>query len=346
MDIFTRKCASFLQSVNCVVHAWHSPATGTHGRPHLQIPREITVLDTHLYYLLPLEVAWWFLWRYGLMPGGWVAVISNKPQLVGALMVRAGTGLNVLWGIPEADVETEDELNPYVDALQMQLRVADGLPPVQWNQGFTGFVVVFSIVGLYAHFRVLCTLWTCTMVTPSVFPLCPIISSRVNDSVTLHMLPTFKWSPGDNNVMRDIERHVPINCSGRALVHAEEEEEEATAEPKDAGPEAPAPEPPPATPDKTPKTADPKTPKPKSTEKKSKKHAPADVDADDSSPAVPHRLPPLQMDGSSAHPVYQGMESTVWTVSGFTRKCASFVHCLLLTCTCLLCSVLEGTHGS
>ena len=138
----------------------------------LQVPREITILDTGLYHLLPLEVAWWFLWKCNIQPGSWVVVITNKPNLVGSLAVRAGVGLNLLWGVSEVEVEDTTDLNPYVDALQAQVRVADGLPPVQWNQSFKAplpdlrlffrfsllkpfFMQTYPIVLIYAHMRVL-----------------------------------------------------------------------------------------------------------------------------------------------------------------------------------------------
>ena len=101
----------------------------------LQIPRVVTLVGpAPLYNLLPLEVCWWWLWRSGVGTGNWVAVVTNKPELVGQLAVRAGTGLNLLWGVPEADATEVADLTPYVDQLRSQVRVADGLPPIHWNQ--------------------------------------------------------------------------------------------------------------------------------------------------------------------------------------------------------------------
>ena len=91
-------------------------------------------MDTGLYHLLPLEVGWWFLWRCGVQPGNWVVLVTNKPNIVGSLAVRAGVGISILWGLSEVEVDDTADLTPYVDALQAQVRVADGLPPVHWNQ--------------------------------------------------------------------------------------------------------------------------------------------------------------------------------------------------------------------
>lgn len=101
-----------------------------------QLPRVVTVLDTSLYHALPLELAWWWLFRSGVETGRWVAVVSNKANLVGALAVRAGTGLNLWWGVPEVDAEDTKDLEPYVEQLKTQVRVADGLPPVRWGRMF------------------------------------------------------------------------------------------------------------------------------------------------------------------------------------------------------------------
>jgi hypothetical protein len=103
--------------------------------PCAQIPPAITVLETGLYHSIPLEVAWWWLCRCGVQPGAWVAVVSNNAALAAALAVRAGTGLNLLWGLTELEMEDVGELDPYVQALKTQVKVADGLPPVQWDQG-------------------------------------------------------------------------------------------------------------------------------------------------------------------------------------------------------------------
>ena len=97
-----------------------------------QLPRVVTVTDHSLYHVLPLELAWWWLWRCGVQPGAWVLVLTNNARLVGALAVRAGIGLNLFWGVPEADIESAEELGPYLENLKSQVRVADGLPPVHW----------------------------------------------------------------------------------------------------------------------------------------------------------------------------------------------------------------------
>ena len=95
----------------------------------------ITIYDTTMYWQVPLEVVWWLFWRWGLRAGDWVAMLTEKPKIVAATAVRAGVGLNVLWGIPFVEPDDVNDLNPYVSDLQGQIRVADGLPPVHWSQG-------------------------------------------------------------------------------------------------------------------------------------------------------------------------------------------------------------------
>ena len=102
-----------------------------------QLPRQCTVLETGLYHVLPLELAWWWLFRSGLQPGGWVLLLGNKANLAGALAVRAGAGLNLTWGVLDVDGEDVGELDPHVTELQRQVKIADGLPPVNWIQPYT-----------------------------------------------------------------------------------------------------------------------------------------------------------------------------------------------------------------
>ena len=63
---------------------------------HPQLPRQVTINDSTLVAVLPVEIAWWFVWRYGWAPSGWILVLSNRAELVAGLAVRAAAGVNLV----------------------------------------------------------------------------------------------------------------------------------------------------------------------------------------------------------------------------------------------------------
>ena len=100
-----------------------------------QVPRFLTINDSTLVHVLPLEVTYWWLVRSGVQPAAWVLILSSSAMLVGHLAQRAGVGLNMTWLHPEAPVEPSLEaLQPLGDALRREVRVADGIAPVNWGQ--------------------------------------------------------------------------------------------------------------------------------------------------------------------------------------------------------------------
>ena len=89
-------------------------------------------------YVLPMEVAWWWLVRCGVVAASWVLMVTTKPELVGHLAQRAGAGLNLTWlNVEAAGDVTAEGLAPLGDAVRREVKVADGLVPVNWIQTST-----------------------------------------------------------------------------------------------------------------------------------------------------------------------------------------------------------------
>jgi hypothetical protein len=84
--------------------------------------------------LLPVEVGWWFVHRCGWATTAWCLVLSNRPELVAGLAVRAATGVNLVWGILRPDTAVAD-LKQYDTELRALIKICDGLPPLRWDQG-------------------------------------------------------------------------------------------------------------------------------------------------------------------------------------------------------------------
>ena len=101
----------------------------------LQLPRQITVTDSTVVAVAPVEFAWWFVWRLGWAPTGWIMVLSNRAELVAGLAVRAAAGVNVVWGITRPEVQAMEDLPPYETELRRLITISDGLPPIRWTQG-------------------------------------------------------------------------------------------------------------------------------------------------------------------------------------------------------------------
>ena len=101
-----------------------------------QLPRQVTVTDSTLMALLPVEFAWWFVWRCGWAPAGWILVLSNRAELVAGLAVRAAAGVNIVWGVTRADTAMEDLAVHQTEVMRL-ITICDGLPPVRWTQGCT-----------------------------------------------------------------------------------------------------------------------------------------------------------------------------------------------------------------
>ena len=100
-----------------------------------QVPKYITVESrTDMKGLLPIEVAWWWLFKVGVRSGQWVFLVSAEARLAAELVIRAGVGLNVMWGIPYLDDTSVEALADPMSDLTGKVRVADGLPPVRWEQ--------------------------------------------------------------------------------------------------------------------------------------------------------------------------------------------------------------------
>jgi hypothetical protein len=118
----------------------------------LQIPKYITVLPRHgVKGLLPIEVAWWWLFKVGIRSGQWVFVVSAEPRLAAELVIRAGVGLNVLWGVPYLDDTSVEALTEPMNDLTGEVKVADGLPPVYWEQGSLRVITVGMVIQLATH---------------------------------------------------------------------------------------------------------------------------------------------------------------------------------------------------
>ena len=100
-----------------------------------QLPRQITVTDSTVVAVVPVEFAWWFVWRLGWAPTGWIMVLSNRAELAAGLAVRAAAGVNVVWGITKPEVQTMEDLPPYETELRRLITISDGLPPIRWTQG-------------------------------------------------------------------------------------------------------------------------------------------------------------------------------------------------------------------
>ena len=125
--------------------SWHRLGTPVFHCPaptvvavRAQVPWQITVTESTLVAALPLEVAWWFVWRCGWQPAGWLLVMTNRAQLVAGLAVRAAAGTNIVWGMHGLECTDQlatDDLNPHAEELTRLIKICDGLPPVKWAQG-------------------------------------------------------------------------------------------------------------------------------------------------------------------------------------------------------------------
>ena len=93
----------------------------------------MTVTESELAGLLPVEIAWWMVVKWRWQPGNWILVLTRTAQLVAGLAVRAAAGTNVVWGVTQAHLAV-NELAPFTDEMNRLLRVFDGLPPIRWNQ--------------------------------------------------------------------------------------------------------------------------------------------------------------------------------------------------------------------
>jgi hypothetical protein len=125
-----------------------------------QVPRQITTTESTLVAVMPLEFAWWFVFRVGWAPAGWIMVLSNRAELVAGLAVRAAAGVNIVWGIVRPDTGMDDVGAHQVELMRL-IKICDGLPPVKWDQGSTirrrwfrvGWMSVTSALSTMAHLR-------------------------------------------------------------------------------------------------------------------------------------------------------------------------------------------------
>ena len=53
----------------------------------------ITASNSKLFNLLPVEVAWWWLHRVGVVTASWVLIVAQLPHLAAHVAVRSGVGL-------------------------------------------------------------------------------------------------------------------------------------------------------------------------------------------------------------------------------------------------------------
>ena len=219
-----------------------APCCSTTWRGHLpsppsdtilcQVPKYITVTPREdMKGLLPIEVAWWWLFKVGVRSGQWVFLVSAEARLAAELLVRAGVGLNVMWGIPYLDDNTVEALTEPMNDLTGKVKVADGLPPVRWDQEC-----------LYASKRVF-GVWF--LVSRCVQPWSLRIYANSRKGVWHYVLHVSPWRktahawlqrpPAINDVMRDLETHYPVDVTGKpAVINMEDEPEHPEPSQKDS----------------------------------------------------------------------------------------------------------------
>jgi hypothetical protein len=90
-------------------------------------------LDTNKYQSsMPIEVAGWYLRKVGAVAGSWVLTITPDNLLPCQLVVRAPTGLNVVWGLP-VEQGPDDLFEGAVTAAGI-VKQLDAIPAVRWGQ--------------------------------------------------------------------------------------------------------------------------------------------------------------------------------------------------------------------
>ena len=65
-----------------------------------QIPNTVVIGDNEHTYMLPMEVAWWFLRKSGVQPGEWILMLTPDLQLglPAHTVARGPTPINIMVG--------------------------------------------------------------------------------------------------------------------------------------------------------------------------------------------------------------------------------------------------------
>ena len=100
----------------------------------LQIPRIITLGQSGLVHLMPVELAGWLLRVLNAEAGVWVLILSTEGHLPAGLAMRGSMGVNITLGLTQYtsdELEKVKETSPFVVG---RVKQSCHLPRVQWGE--------------------------------------------------------------------------------------------------------------------------------------------------------------------------------------------------------------------
>ena len=100
----------------------------------LQIPRVITLGQSGLVHLMPVELAGWLLRVLNAEAGVWVLILSTEGHLPAGLAMRGPMGVNITLGLTQYtsdELEKVKETSPFVVG---RVKQSCHLPRVQWGE--------------------------------------------------------------------------------------------------------------------------------------------------------------------------------------------------------------------
>ena len=98
--------------------------------------------------IVPVELVWWWLVKVG---ASWTMGLTVQPSLVGHLAQRAGVGINLTWLNVDIGDPTQEALTGLGEDLKREVKIADGLAPIPWEQTGTKEVKRVAAVLFVCH---------------------------------------------------------------------------------------------------------------------------------------------------------------------------------------------------